>query len=88
MWIPGNTLSEGRLFVQASVLSYHPGLRLHTREPNVVAFQVVESSAGDSARGDYVGPVPGVVRPLLPWETDFYQTTDIALSGIKGLTGF
>jgi lipopolysaccharide transport system ATP-binding protein len=88
MWIPGNTLSEGRLFVQASVLSYHPGLRLHTREPNVVAFQVVESLAGDSARGDYVGPVPGVVRPLLPWETDFYQTTDIALSGIKGLTGF
>lgn len=76
MWIPGNTLSEGRLFVQASVLSYHPGLRLHTREPNVVAFQVVESSEGDSARGDYVGPVAGVVRPLLPWQTDFYQMTE------------
>ena len=87
MWIPGNTLSEGHLLVQSSVLSYHPGLRLHTREPNVVTFQVVESAEGDSARGDYVGAVPGVVRPLLPWQTDFYQTTDIAPSVIKGLSG-
>jgi lipopolysaccharide transport system ATP-binding protein len=87
MWIPGNTLSEGRLLVQASVLSYHPGLRLHMREPNVVTFRVVESEGGDSARGDYVGAVPGVVRPLLPWQTDFYQTTDIAPNRSKGLSG-
>lgn len=87
MWIPGNTLSEGHLFVQASVLSYHPITRLHTREPNVVTFQVIESAEGDSARGDYVGAVPGVVRPLLPWQTDFYQTTDIASSDIKGPSG-
>ncbi|HZG53655.1 MAG TPA: ABC transporter ATP-binding protein [Pyrinomonadaceae bacterium] len=87
MWIPGNTLSEGRLLVQASVLSYHPGLRLHTREPNVVTFQVVESAEGESARGDYVGAVPGVVRPLLPWQTDFYRTTDIAPNRGKGLPG-
>jgi lipopolysaccharide transport system ATP-binding protein len=82
MWIPGNALSEGRLMVQASILSYHPGLRLHTREPNVVTFQVVENAEGDSARGDYVGAVPGVVRPLLPWETDFYQMTDMASGDI------
>jgi lipopolysaccharide transport system ATP-binding protein len=87
MWIPGNILSEGHLLVQASVLSYHPGLRLHTREPNVVTFKVVESAEGDSARGDYVGAVPGVVRPLLPWQTDFYQTRDVAPSGTKGLSG-
>lgn len=87
MWIPGNTLSEGHLLVQASVLSYHPGLRLHTREPNVVTFQIVESTEGDSARGDYVGAVPGVVRPLLPWQTDFYQTRVVAPSGTKGLSG-
>jgi lipopolysaccharide transport system ATP-binding protein len=87
MWIPGNSLSEGHLQVQASVLSYHPGLRLHTREPSVVTFKVIESEEGDSARGDYVGAVPGVVRPLLPWETDFYQTTHNARNGIKGLSG-
>jgi lipopolysaccharide transport system ATP-binding protein len=86
LWIPGNSLSEGHLLVQASVLSYLPGLRLHTREPNVVTFQVVESEEGDSARGDYVGAVPGVVRPLLPWQTDFHQMTDIAPKGIKGLS--
>jgi len=88
MWIPGNTLSEGHLLVQASVLSYHPIIRLHTREPNVVTFQIVESSEGDSARGDYVGPVPGVVRPLLPWQTDFYQTTDKVSGEINSPAGF
>jgi lipopolysaccharide transport system ATP-binding protein len=87
VWIPGNSLSEGHLLVQASVLSYLPGIRLHTREPNVVKFQVVESSEGLSARGDYVGPVPGVVRPLLPWQTDFHQVMNLTASGFEGLPG-
>jgi hypothetical protein len=29
----------------------------------------VDSLEGGSARGDYAGPVPGPVRPLLKWET-------------------
>jgi lipopolysaccharide transport system ATP-binding protein len=36
-----------------------------------VAFQVIDSLDGDSARGDYAGPFPGVVRPLLQWTTSF-----------------
>jgi len=32
-----------------------------------VAFQVVDTDEGNTARGDYVGPMPGVVRPLLEW---------------------
>src|SRR3712207_7464668 len=35
------------------------------------AFQVVDSLDGDSARGDYAGPMPGVVRPLLRWTNEF-----------------
>jgi lipopolysaccharide transport system ATP-binding protein len=74
VWIPGNTLSEGNMLVQASVLSYIPDTVVHTRQPNVVTFQVIDTQEGDSARGDYVGPVPGVVRPLLDWTTSFRET--------------
>jgi lipopolysaccharide transport system ATP-binding protein len=34
-----------------------------------VAFHVIDSCDGDSARGDYAGPLPGVVRPMLKWDT-------------------
>jgi lipopolysaccharide transport system ATP-binding protein len=34
-----------------------------------VAFQVVDSHDGDSARGDWAGKVDGVIRPLLDWST-------------------
>ncbi len=35
----------------------------------VVAFMVKDSCEGDSARGDFAGHLPGVVRPLLNWKT-------------------
>jgi lipopolysaccharide transport system ATP-binding protein len=38
---------------------------------DAVAFQVIDSLDGDSARGDYAGPFPGAVRPLLKWSTEF-----------------
>ena len=41
----------------------------HFYERDAVAFQIVDSLDGDSARGDYAGPLPGVVRPMLEWTT-------------------
>ncbi|HEY9402369.1 MAG TPA: ABC transporter ATP-binding protein [Pyrinomonadaceae bacterium] len=67
--IPGNTLSEGTLRAQVSIMSHMPRTILHAQARNVVAFQVIDSQQGDSARGDYIGSIPGVVRPLLAWET-------------------
>jgi lipopolysaccharide transport system ATP-binding protein len=66
--IPGNSLAEGTLIVRAA-MSTHDPLSVHFNEPEVVAFQVVDSFEGDSARGDYAGPMPGIVRPLLDWTT-------------------
>jgi lipopolysaccharide transport system ATP-binding protein len=65
-WIPGNFLSEGTLIVSAGMrtLILH---RWHFFEPDVVAFHVMDTLDGDSARGDYAGPIPGVIRPLLQW---------------------
>ncbi|MCX5998576.1 MAG: ABC transporter ATP-binding protein [Chloroflexi bacterium] len=69
-WIPGNFLSEGRLTVGAAVSTMDPVV-IHFHEADAVAFQVIDSLEGDSARGDYAGPMPGVVRPLLRCTTQF-----------------
>lgn len=67
-WIPGNLLSEGTLFVGAAISTMDPVV-IHFYERDAVAFQVIDSMDGDSARGEYAGPMPGVVRPLLKWST-------------------
>jgi lipopolysaccharide transport system ATP-binding protein len=67
--LPGNLLAEGSLIAHVSIMSHFPSTILHARAKNAVAFQVLDEPGGISARGDYVGPMPGVVRPLLEWET-------------------
>jgi len=66
--IPGNFLAEGSLIVAAAITTNEP-LVVHFHETDAVAFNVVDSLEGNSARGDYAGHMPGVVRPLLPWRT-------------------
>jgi lipopolysaccharide transport system ATP-binding protein len=68
--IPGNFLAEGTYIVQAAISTLDP-VRVHVHERDAVAFEVIDSLAGDSARGNYGGPFPGVVRPLLRWQTAF-----------------
>jgi lipopolysaccharide transport system ATP-binding protein len=68
--IPGNLLAEGTLFVGPGLLSLNT-LVAQFQERDVVAFQVVDSHDGDSARGDWAGKVDGVMRPLLNWSTQF-----------------
>lgn len=68
--IPGNFLAEGLFFVSPALTTYEP-LSVHFLVRDAVSFHVVDSIEGDSARGDYVGQMPGVVRPILDWETEF-----------------
>ena len=67
--VPGNLLSEGTVVVGAAVSTMDP-VRVHFYERDVVAFDVIDVLAGDTARGDYGGAIPGVVRPLLPWTNE------------------
>ena len=67
-WIPGNLLAEGTTIVGASITTNAPAA-VHVHERDAVAFQVIDNSPGDGIRGDYSGPLPGVVRPVLRWET-------------------
>jgi len=69
-WIPGNLLSEGRYFIGPTIGTENPTVkRLGVND--AVAFHVIDSMDGHGARGDSAGSIPGVVRPLLKWETQF-----------------
>ncbi len=69
-WIPGNLLAEGTVFVWATIRTLNPS-QVRAKEQDAVAFQVIDSMEGDSARIDHGGHVAGVVRPLLEWTTQF-----------------
>lgn len=67
-WIPGNFLAEGTMFLSVALETLDP-LVMQFYERQVVAFSVVDTCEGDSARGDFAGKLRGVVRPLLEWTT-------------------
>jgi lipopolysaccharide transport system ATP-binding protein len=74
-WIPGNLLNEGTLFFGPAMKTKEPLIR-HFAVRDAVAFQVIDSTEGDSVRGDWAGRLGGVVRPSLEWTTQFYPNGD------------
>jgi lipopolysaccharide transport system ATP-binding protein len=70
-WIPANFLAEGAVLVTPAISTLQPAFKIHVYEHDAVAFHVWDRRQGDSARGDYDGTIPGVVRPLLTWNTTF-----------------
>jgi lipopolysaccharide transport system ATP-binding protein len=69
-WIPGNLLSEGTIFIHPTMVT-QDGRMVQFSENEAVAAQVIDSTEGDSARGEYVGKLGGLIRPLLEWTTVF-----------------
>ncbi|MBI5740591.1 MAG: ABC transporter ATP-binding protein [Nitrospirae bacterium] len=68
--IPGNFLAEGIFYVTPALRTQDPEVR-RFRVDDAVAFQVIDSMDGDSARVDCAYDLGGVIRPLLKWETRF-----------------
>lgn len=81
-WIPGNLLTEGSFYVRATMRTTERKKR-HFDEQEVVAFSVMDSVEGDSARGEWVGRMRGVIRPLLEWETSYSPNRPGAVSAEK-----
>jgi hypothetical protein len=51
---------------------------------DIVLFRVVDClTARDTARGDYPRPIPGVMRPLLHWTTEFTPQGDFVEAGSR-----
>jgi lipopolysaccharide transport system ATP-binding protein len=71
VWVPGNFLAEGPLLVTPVISTQRPEHRLRVQERDVIAFHVDDTLDGDAARGDWDGTFPGMVRPLLEWDTVF-----------------
>ena len=69
-WIPGNFLAEGHHIIELAISSHVPNSVVHLYARNALAFRVVDSNQGDSARGDFTGHMPGVVRPIVKWTTE------------------
>jgi lipopolysaccharide transport system ATP-binding protein len=80
--IPGNLLAEGTLFVGPAMRTVEPDM-FHFGEQNAVAFEVIDGSTVNSARGDYVKSIPGVIRPLLKWSTQYEPNGSATTSTIK-----
>lgn len=68
-WIPGNLLSEGMLYVEPAMMTTTP-FRAHFSVRDAVGVQVFDLGEGDSARGDWNGPMLGAFRPMLNWQTE------------------
>jgi lipopolysaccharide transport system ATP-binding protein len=68
--IPGNFLAEGTFTVVVALSELSPVI-VHFTLSEVVAFQVIDSLDGDSMRGDYGGPIPGIIRPAMEWTTQY-----------------
>ena len=69
-WIPGNLLGEGTVFVNVAC-TLHAPTKDFFYVNEAVAFQVIDSMDGDTARGDWEGELRGSIRPLLKWTTQF-----------------
>jgi lipopolysaccharide transport system ATP-binding protein len=69
-WIPENFLAEGDLIVTVAVTTHDPS-NVHILERDAVSFRVRASADGETTGDDCVGPIPGVVRPLLHWTNDY-----------------
>jgi lipopolysaccharide transport system ATP-binding protein len=69
-WIPGNFLSEGLLFIHTVLFTLKPRT-IQFSERDVVSFQVIDKLEGNTARGDWSGPIRGAVRPLLRWTNGY-----------------
>jgi lipopolysaccharide transport system ATP-binding protein len=67
--IPGNFMSEGMFSLDIALSTLDPVL-VHVHEKGLFSFSVHDAGEGDSVRGQFAGPIPGVVRPMFPWTTE------------------
>ena len=66
--VPGNFMAEGMFSIDVAISTFDPVI-VHVWERGLFSFRIHDPGEGDSARGTYAGPMPGAVRPMLPWKT-------------------
>ncbi len=66
-WIPGNLLTEGVFSISVAIFLPNP-VHVMIHEQNILSAEIFTDFSKLSARGNYAGDFPGVIRPLLKWE--------------------
>ena len=64
---PANFLNDGLYSVRLALTSFESGVSVHFDEKGAITFNVRDPIDGVVTRAGYSGPMPGAVRPLLPW---------------------
>jgi lipopolysaccharide transport system ATP-binding protein len=72
-WIPGNLLTEGIFSVGLALFLPNPlDILVHAQE--VLSFEIFTDFEKQNARGNYADDFPGIVRPLLDWESEMIKS--------------
>jgi lipopolysaccharide transport system ATP-binding protein len=68
-YLPSDFLNDGTYFVGLAISSFESGVTIHFYEQNALCFNVKDSleETISSRQHGYMGPVPGVIRPVLRW---------------------
>ena len=68
VWIPKNLFSEGVILIGVALVTHDPFV-VYFNERDSIAFNMIDNQNESPTRGDYVGSLPGIIRPLLKWES-------------------
>jgi lipopolysaccharide transport system ATP-binding protein len=66
VWIPAHLLNDGRYIAGIAASTMIPE-RIHFFEKEALIFDVIEDM--NLRHSEYRGPIPGIVRPKLEWQT-------------------
>jgi lipopolysaccharide transport system ATP-binding protein len=72
-FIPGNLLTNGRVYVDVLVGTQLSVSLMHINEANVVSFVVEDNFKKGGVRNDWSGSWPGALRPMLEWEGEMIR---------------
>ena len=68
VWIPENLFAEGVILVGVAIVTHDP-FQVHFHERDCIAFNMIDDFDLSPTRGEYVGNLPGIIRPLMKWES-------------------
>lgn len=70
VWIPENLFAEGVILVGVAIVTHDP-FQVHFHERDCIAFNMIDNQVNSPTRGEYVGSLPGIIRPLMKWESKY-----------------
>jgi lipopolysaccharide transport system ATP-binding protein len=68
VWVPQNLFSEGVILIGVALVTHDPFV-VHFHERDCIAFNMIDNQINSPTRGEYVGSLPGIIRPLMKWES-------------------